>query len=231
MTWCWCRCGLIFSLAVACICFSGLCSAFKPQAAWISTHQLKGLALSAFVMPSTFQLSHLWMCLDFCQVFSELFALICPSCVFFFFFFGIRKKKLMNYKSLWLTGTAQEYGGIIRHGAKLLFAFAEATVPKITIITRKVCWERLKACVNVTDEPFRLMSLCCLLTEGLWRGIWCYELQTSPWRRELRLAICWSSRHGCQGNSSCREQQLHTATVLLDRNQNKNRSLSQKNCL
>lgn len=37
------------------------------------------------------------------------------------------------------TGTAQEYGGIIRHGAKLLFAFAEATVPKITIITRKVC--------------------------------------------------------------------------------------------
>uniref|UniRef100_A0A4W5LNF7 Propionyl-CoA carboxylase beta chain, mitochondrial n=1 Tax=Hucho hucho TaxID=62062 RepID=A0A4W5LNF7_9TELE len=36
-----------------------------------------------------------------------------------------------------LPGTSQEYGGIIRHGAKLLFAFAEATVPKITIITRK----------------------------------------------------------------------------------------------
>uniref|UniRef100_A0A803YNK7 Propionyl-CoA carboxylase beta chain, mitochondrial n=1 Tax=Meleagris gallopavo TaxID=9103 RepID=A0A803YNK7_MELGA len=36
-----------------------------------------------------------------------------------------------------LPGTAQEYGGIIRHGAKLLFAFAEATVPKITVITRK----------------------------------------------------------------------------------------------
>uniref|UniRef100_A0A8C5FTI9 Propionyl-CoA carboxylase beta chain, mitochondrial n=1 Tax=Gadus morhua TaxID=8049 RepID=A0A8C5FTI9_GADMO len=35
-----------------------------------------------------------------------------------------------------LPGTAQEYGGIIRHGAKLLYAFAEATVPKITIITR-----------------------------------------------------------------------------------------------
>jgi acetyl-CoA carboxylase carboxyltransferase component len=32
----------------------------------------------------------------------------------------------------------QEYGGIIRHGAKLLYAYAEATVPKITIITRKV---------------------------------------------------------------------------------------------
>ncbi len=36
-----------------------------------------------------------------------------------------------------LPGTNQEYGGIIRHGAKLLFAFAEATVPKITVITRK----------------------------------------------------------------------------------------------
>ena len=36
-----------------------------------------------------------------------------------------------------LPGTAQEFGGIIRHGAKLLFAFAEATVPKLTVITRK----------------------------------------------------------------------------------------------
>ena len=36
-----------------------------------------------------------------------------------------------------LPGTAQEHGGIIKHGAKLLFAYAEATVPKITVITRK----------------------------------------------------------------------------------------------
>jgi len=36
-----------------------------------------------------------------------------------------------------LPGTEQEFGGIIRHGAKLLYAYAEATVPKITIITRK----------------------------------------------------------------------------------------------
>src|SRR5262249_50959804 len=35
-----------------------------------------------------------------------------------------------------MPGTAQEYGGIIKHGAKLLFAYAEATVPKITLITR-----------------------------------------------------------------------------------------------
>ncbi len=36
-----------------------------------------------------------------------------------------------------LPGTAQEYGGLIKHGAKLLFAYTEATVPKVTVITRK----------------------------------------------------------------------------------------------
>ena len=36
-----------------------------------------------------------------------------------------------------LPGTQQEYGGIIKHGAKLLFAYAEATIPKVTVITRK----------------------------------------------------------------------------------------------
>src|SRR5260370_348542 len=36
-----------------------------------------------------------------------------------------------------LPGTVQEFAGIIRHGAKLLYAFCEATVPKVTVITRK----------------------------------------------------------------------------------------------
>jgi len=36
-----------------------------------------------------------------------------------------------------LPGTAQEYGGIIIHGAKLIYAYGEATVPKITIVLRK----------------------------------------------------------------------------------------------
>src|SRR4029434_10693337 len=36
-----------------------------------------------------------------------------------------------------LPGTTQEFGGIIKHGAKLLYAFCEATVPKLTVITRK----------------------------------------------------------------------------------------------
>ena len=37
-----------------------------------------------------------------------------------------------------LPGVGQEHSGIIRHGAKLLYAYAEATVPKLTVITRKV---------------------------------------------------------------------------------------------
>ena len=36
-----------------------------------------------------------------------------------------------------MPGTQQEFGGIIKHGAKLLYAYAEATVPKVTVITRK----------------------------------------------------------------------------------------------
>ncbi|GIT13673.1 MAG: hypothetical protein CM1200mP35_04930 [Chloroflexota bacterium] len=36
-----------------------------------------------------------------------------------------------------MPGVDQEYGGIIRHGAKLIFAYAEATVPKICVITRR----------------------------------------------------------------------------------------------
>src|SRR5207237_1709710 len=39
--------------------------------------------------------------------------------------------------AVFVPGATQEYGGIIRHGAKLLYAFCEATVPKLTVITRK----------------------------------------------------------------------------------------------
>src|SRR6202521_4610684 len=56
-----------------------------------------------------------------------------------------------------LPGTAQEFGGIIRHGAKLLYAFCEATVPKLTVITRKayggaycvMCSKHIRADFNV----------------------------------------------------------------------------------
>ena len=48
-----------------------------------------------------------------------------------------------------LPGTRQEYGGIIRHGAKLLFAYAEATVPKLTVITRKAYGKHLRTDLNL----------------------------------------------------------------------------------
>lgn len=54
-------------------------------------------------------------------------------------------------------GTAQEYGGIIRHGAKLLYAFAEATVPKITVITRKVSERNVDYVFRLMEVP---MTLC-----------------------------------------------------------------------
>ncbi len=50
--------------------------------------------------------------------------------------FGIPLITLVDVPGF-MPGTAQEYGGIIKHGAKLLYAYAEATVPKVTVITRK----------------------------------------------------------------------------------------------
>ena len=50
--------------------------------------------------------------------------------------FGIPILNLVDVPGF-LPGTVQEYGGIIRHGAKMLYAYSEATVPKITMITRK----------------------------------------------------------------------------------------------
>ena len=70
-----------------------------------------------------------------------------------------------------LPGTDQEYGGIIRHGAKLLYAYAEATVPKITVITRKA-----------------------------YGGAYCVMAQQAhPHRLQLRLSHGRDRRHGPGG--------------------------------
>jgi len=47
-----------------------------------------------------------------------------------------------------MPGTNQEWSGIIRHGAKLLHAYSEATVPKITVITRKAMAEHISVCCS-----------------------------------------------------------------------------------
>jgi propionyl-CoA carboxylase beta chain len=57
-----------------------------------------------------------------------------------------------------LPGTAQEHNGIIKHGAKLLFAYAEATVPKITVITRKAYGGAYD--VMASQAPARRPQLC-----------------------------------------------------------------------
>ena len=60
-----------------------------------------------------------------------------------------------------LPGTGQEYDGIIRHGAKLLYAYAEATVPKITVITRKV---RTSNCSIIRQFDHPPLSLSAIKT-------------------------------------------------------------------
>src|ERR1700722_1550451 len=76
------------------------------------------------------QPTHLAGCLDIkASVKAARFVRFCDA-------FNIPLVTFVDVPGL-LPGTEQEYGGIIRHGAKLLYAYAEATVPKITIITRK----------------------------------------------------------------------------------------------
>ena len=57
-----------------------------------------------------------------------------------------------------LPGTSQEYGGIIKHGAKLLYAYAEASVPKLTVITRKA----YGGAYDVMASKARPQRLCSL---------------------------------------------------------------------
>src|SRR3712207_8265939 len=73
-----------------------------------------------------------------------------------------------------LPGTAQEWGGIIRHGAKLLYAYAEATVPKLAVITRKayggaydvMSSKHIRRSEEHTSElPSRQYLVCRLLLE------------------------------------------------------------------
>ena len=74
--------------------------------------------------------------------------------------------------SFWLinstcAGTHEEYNGIIRNGAKLLFAYAEATVPKITVITRKVSLH-VRSCRYIACSLDPDTRLHCILN-GIYR--------------------------------------------------------------
>jgi propionyl-CoA carboxylase beta chain len=90
-----------------------------------------------------------------------------------------------------LPGTDQEYGGIIKHGAKLLFAFAEATVPKVTVILRKayggaydvMASKHIRADVNLA---FPTAEIAVMGPEGAVNIIFKNEIAKAPNPAETR---------------------------------------------
>jgi propionyl-CoA carboxylase beta chain len=90
-----------------------------------------------------------------------------------------------------LPGTSQEYGGIIRHGAKLLYAFAEATVPKLTVITRKAyggayCVMASKHIRTDVNYAWPTAEIAVMGPEGAVDIVYRRELDRAADREELR---------------------------------------------
>jgi propionyl-CoA carboxylase beta chain len=93
-----------------------------------------------------------------------------------------------------LPGTRQEYGGIIRHGAKLLYAFAEATVPKITVITRKAyggayCVMSSKHIRTDFNYAFPTAEIAVMGPEGAVNILYRRELQAAADPATLRAKL------------------------------------------
>jgi len=91
-----------------------------------------------------------------------------------------------------LPGTQQEYGGIIKHGAKLLFAFAEATVPKITVITRKAyggayCVMASKHIRTDANFAWPTAEIAVMGPEGAVDIVYKRELSAAPASERARL--------------------------------------------
>ena len=92
-----------------------------------------------------------------------------------------------------LPGTNQEYGGIIKHGAKLLFAFAEATVPKITVITRKAyggayCVMASKHIRTDVNYAWPTAEIAVMGPEGAVDIVYKRELDRAENREAMRLS-------------------------------------------
>ena len=92
-----------------------------------------------------------------------------------------------------LPGTEQEFGGIIRHGAKLLYAYAEATVPKITVITRKAyggayCVMGSKHLRTDVNLAYPTAEIAVMGPEGAVNILYRRELQASAHPEEDRQA-------------------------------------------
>ena len=94
-----------------------------------------------------------------------------------------------------MPGTQQEYGGIIRHGAKLLFAFAEATVPKVSVITRKAyggayCVMLSKDIATDFNFAYPTAEIAVMGPEGAVNILYKRELRsdTAPEKRAKKVA-------------------------------------------
>ncbi len=92
-----------------------------------------------------------------------------------------------------LPGTSQEFGGIIRHGAKLLYAYAEATVPKITVITRKAyggayCVMGSKHLRTDINFAYPTAEIAVMGPEGAVNILYRRELEAADSSEELRQA-------------------------------------------
>jgi propionyl-CoA carboxylase beta chain len=90
-----------------------------------------------------------------------------------------------------LPGTGQEFGGIIRHGAKLLYAYAEATVPKITVITRKAyggayCVMGSKHLRTDVNFAYPTAEIAVMGPEGAVNVLYRRELRASSSSEEVR---------------------------------------------
>jgi propionyl-CoA carboxylase beta chain len=99
-----------------------------------------------------------------------------------------------------LPGTQQEFGGIIRHGAKLLFAFAEATVPKVTVITRKAyggayCVMASKHIRTDINYAYPTAEIAVMGPEGAVNIVYRRELQKSEDGEKLRAEKVEEFRH------------------------------------
>src|SRR6266702_2677605 len=91
-----------------------------------------------------------------------------------------------------LPGTQQEFGGIIRHGAKLLYAFAEATVPKITVITRKAyggayCVMASKHIRTDANFAWPTAEIAVMGPEGAVNIVYKREIENAPEAERERL--------------------------------------------
>jgi propionyl-CoA carboxylase beta chain len=92
-----------------------------------------------------------------------------------------------------LPGTEQEYGGIIVHGAKLLYALAEATVPKITVITRKAyggayCVMNSKHIRADMNYAYPTAEIAVMGAEGAVNILYRREVESSPEARQQKIA-------------------------------------------